>query len=730
MEKDSLAYWRVNILFAILFAALVLCTFAIAAPFFLVIKEKVWGLAIFDILGYLICIGLLFSRRITYKIRAAATLVMFYVVGLGVIIYVGPLSGGPIWMFTFAVLVGVLLGAKAAIAAIAINGFTLTIIAWLLITGQFGQSFPFFNSLQAMVAAGVNFIVLNLITALSVSVLVQGLVSSHRKEKVLTESLEGEQARLIETKNRLELEIEDRKLAEKALKESEENYRLLANNITDNIWILDLGTLSFSYVSPSVIGITGYSADEATRFQLKDVLTPSSLELATRILSEELSEEHRTADPTRSRTLELEQYHKDGTTVWTEVSVKFIRYIEGHPSAILGVTRDVSERKRLQDQLHKSQKMESLGLMAGGIAHDLNNILSGIVSYPDLMLMDLPEDSPLRKPLETIKESGNRAADVVSDLITVARGVATRKEVSNLNTMIKDYFSSAEHMKIEAMHPAIIYNSQYDPELLNINCSPSHIKKSLLNLVANASESIKGGGTVIVSTMNRYLDEPMVGYENVRKGEYAVLTISDNGSGISPGDLERIFEPFYTKKIMGRSGTGLGLAVVWNTVQDHKGYINIKSSKEGTIFELYFPVTRDELTAEDDQVPFEHYVGHGEMILVVDDEESQREIACGLLARMGYSAVAVSSGEEAIEYLKEHSVDLIVLDMIMPRGMNGRETYEEVIKIHPNQKAIIASGFAETDDVKAAQKLGVGQYIKKPYTLEKIGRAVKDELKK
>ncbi len=230
--------------------------------------------------------------------------------------------------------------------------------------------------------------------------------------------------------------------------------------------------------------------------------------------------------------------------------------------------------------------------------------------------------------------------------------------------------------------------------------------------------------------MNRYLDEPLKGYEDVRKGEYAVLSVSDDGSGISAKDLERIFEPFYTKKVMGRSGTGLGLAVVWNTLQDHDGYINVNTSEKGTVFELYFPVTRDGLAIEGDAVPVKDYMGHGERILVVDDEERQREIACGILTKLGYDAEAVSSGEEAVEFLKEQSVGLIVLDMIMPKGINGRETYERIIEIHPGQKAIIASGYAETPDVKKAQKLGAGKYIKKPYTMGKIGVAVKDELEK
>ena len=165
-------------------------------------------------------------------------------------------------------------------------------------------------------------------------------------------------------------------------------------------------------------------------------------------------------------------------------------------------------------------------------------------------------------------------------------------------------------------------------------------------------------------------------------------------------------------------------------MQDYDGYIDVKAGEEGTIFELYFPITREEAVIKKEKIQFEDYAGKGEQILVVDDEEAQREIACNMLTTLGYSAEAVSIGEEAVEYLKEHSTDLIVLDMIMGPGINGRETYERIIKIHPNPKAIIASGFSETDDVKTIQKLGAGQYIKKPYTLEKIGIAIRVELKK
>jgi CheY-like chemotaxis protein len=268
-----------------------------------------------------------------------------------------------------------------------------------------------------------------------------------------------------------------------------------------------------------------------------------------------------------------------------------------------------------------------------------------------------------------------------------------------------------------------------EADVLNMSGSSVHVEKTLMNLISNAAEAMPNGGEITIRTRSRYLDKPVSGYDEVKEGDYVVLSISDTGEGIPADDLKRIFEPFYTKKVMGRSGTGLGLAVVWGTVKDHHGYINVESNEgKGTTFTLYFPVTREELSPEEVSVSASAYMGNGESILVVDDVKEQRELACAMLKKLNYTVVTVSSGEEAVEYMQDHEVDLVVLDMIMDPGMDGLDTYRKILGLHPHQKAVIVSGYAETERVKKAQSLGAGAYVKKPYVLEKLGLAVKKEL--
>jgi len=385
-----------------------------------------------------------------------------------------------------------------------------------------------------------------------------------------------------------------------------------------------------------------------------------------------------------------------------------------------------------EQKLSRAKKMEAVGLLAGGVAHDLNNILTGIVSYPDLLLMDEDVRPEYREALETIRDAGLRAAAVVDDLLTVAKGAASPREPLNLNSIVDAYLSSPEHQGLLEAHDGVTVDRAPGGDLLNVMGSPIHITKSLMNLTYNAVEALqgKGGGKVLVRTENRYVDRPLKGYTEVRPGEYIVLSVHDNGIGIPPEDLERIFEPFYTRKKMGRSGTGLGLTIVWNVMEDHGGYVDVTTDEHGTEFTLYFPAIREALPDTSSFSRFDDYKGNGETILVVDDLEDQRKTACAILKKLGYTAHSVESGEKALEYLKDRPVDILLLDMIMDPGMNGMETYRRISEIHPGQKAIIASGYSMSEDVVAAQHMGAGVFVKKPYTIAKLGQALKEELTK
>jgi PAS domain S-box-containing protein len=518
------------------------------------------------------------------------------------------------------------------------------------------------------------------------------------------------------------------------LHNSEKKYRELVENANSIILRVDTEG-KISYFNEFAQHFFGYTEKELIGKNAEHIILPSS---DTNQLSFSKLISSLRSDPTQQMVSENQTKTRSHKHVWIAWTYKPIFTDEGKFTEILCIGNDITELKRssqekeeLQAQLQRAQKMEAIGTLAGGVAHDLNNILSGIVSYPELLLMDLKADSPLRQPILTIQKSGEKAAAIVQDLLTLARRGVEATEVINLNDIVSEYLLSPEHAKLEMNHPNVNIERHLDENLLNILGSPVHLSKTIMNLVSNAAEAMLDGGTTVITTENRHIDKLISGFDDINKGDYATLTVKDTGIGISPQDIERIFEPFYTKKTMGRSGTGLGMAVVWGTVKDHRGYIDITSMEgQGTEISLYFPITRKMFYPEAEIASIQELMGTGETILVVDDIEAQRQIASEMLEKLGYRVTTVSSGEEAVAYLNEHRTDLLVLDMIMEPGIDGLETYREILKICPGQKSIIASGYSESVRVKEALELGAGTYVKKPYLMEKIGRAIRAELER
>ena len=510
------------------------------------------------------------------------------------------------------------------------------------------------------------------------------------------------------------------------LQKSEERYRDIFENVSDCLYFHDLkGNIVQS--NRSFQKVSGYDSDELSGMPIKALIAEryrSDFDTYLDVIKRDGQSEG-----------SMRLVNKNGDEFLIEYRNSLV-YDQGNPIGIRGSARDITERwqamlekRGLERKLEQAQKMEAIGTLAGGVAHDLNNILSGIVSYPDLLLMDLPKKSHLREPIQTIRDSGKKAAAVVQDLLTMARRGVTVTDVVNLNDVISEYLASPEHEALKSYHPDVQIECHLKENVMNIMGGPVALAKTIMNLVSNAAEAMPEGGHIKIVTDNRYVDTPIQGFDVVEEGDYVVFKIFDTGIGIPKEDQRRIFEPFYTKKIMGRSGTGLGMSVVWATVKDHKGYIDVTSNADaGTMFTLYFPATREARITAIGPSSIRDLKGQGENILVVDDVYEQREIASLMLRRLGYEVALASSGEDAVAMARNSKPDLVVLDMIMEPGIDGLETYRRLLEVNAGQKAIIASGYSESEKVRTAIRLGAGTYVKKPYLLDKIGRAVRAEL--
>lgn len=509
---------------------------------------------------------------------------------------------------------------------------------------------------------------------------------------------------------------------EHRLRLSEERFKILAEATWEAIIIHENGRIVEA--NEQFCAMFGYNRDDIGKgLKIRDCLT-----------LECLSEDLDTLDLDEGGRCMTTGLRKDGSQLPIEAKSRTITF--SHQSHRVWVIRDRSEEVQagmeklsLQKKLASASKLNALGLMAGSVAHDLNNILSGIVSYPDLLLLQMSETDKHYGHIQKIKEAGKRAAAVVSDLVAITRGGNQPKVVANINEIVFSYLNSIEHGERLADYPDVILETYTQKDIRNSCCSPQHLHKVLLNLVGNALEAVEGAGVIRITTENCKFSNPLRGdMLPPDEDNFVRLTISDNGPGISQEEIDHIFDPFYTTKVMGKSGTGLGLSIVWKIVQDHGGWVEVTENKPGAVFEVYLPATNDTMCPVSSFSVKELQQGSGEKILIVDDEAEQNEILENALMKMGYSAFSVTSGEAGIDFLKNTSVDVILLDMMMGSGLNGRETLEIIKTIHPNPKAIVISGYAKRDEIEKTRALGVNLFLEKPVTLSKLSVAIKNTL--
>lgn len=514
------------------------------------------------------------------------------------------------------------------------------------------------------------------------------------------------------------------------LKSSESNLQSILNTIPDIVFRLDTeGNIIF--ISPAIAKYINPDSP-LLGHSILELVAPEDLEKSQYQLHERRTGERATTDLEIRLLLTRKNNEQEETRRYFSLSTEGIYQpsSDGTPQFLgtQGIFRDITQRKRLEHQLIQAQKMEAIGNLASGIAHDLNNILSGLVSYPDLLLLEIPQEDPLHKKIQVIQKSGKKAAIIVQDLLTLARRSITIDEICCFNQIISDFLESIEFQRQKDRHSNTSIQLELQERLPNIKGSAAHLSKVIMNILHNALEAMPAGGEIVITTETSYLESSLTGYEEIPKGEYVHITIADSGVGIPEEDLKRIFEPFYTKKSMHLSGSGLGMTVVWATIKDHHGFIDIKSQEgKGTTFEFYLPTTKEDANVLQRRIVLDDYLG-SESILIVDDIPEQLHIAQNLLTKLGYKTYVAASGEDALQIIRSQPVDLVILDMIMPGGMDGLETYQEIIRIYPGQKAIITSGFSESDRANKLLQLGAGKYVKKPYSMEKLGMAVRGEL--
>jgi PAS domain S-box-containing protein len=510
---------------------------------------------------------------------------------------------------------------------------------------------------------------------------------------------------------------------ESQLRESELHYRELIEQ-TSNLVLRLEHDLSISYANHTIVRLTGFEVDEVIGRPLPDFVYPEDRHLlqdAARRWPQE---------KTTSASLEVRLRHQDDSIRHLLITAN-IHFDDNHHLIDISIIgHDITvrlemdrQRRELERQRQQSQRMEMLGLMAGGVAHDLNNIRAGIINYPELLLLKLEPNDPSRPTIEAIRRSGERAVAVVADLLTVARDSAAVHEIVEINDLVGSFAASPELGTIRRHHPDIDFHYTPCPQPIFCSCSPVHIEKAVMNLVINAFEAVERAGRVEIRCDR--LDETAARLPpDLAPGPYLRLDVCDTGKGIDAEHLGKIFEPFFSKKRLGRSGTGLGLTVAWSTVREHGGTIEVTSSESGSSFTVYLPIAEAPTPTVVEEEDIVHLMGSGERVLVIDDEQHLREIAVHMLTTLNYQATAVDSGEAALAYLENTPADLLLLDMQMAPGINGRETYARICAHFPGQKAVVVSGYSTNEDVEATLRCGAGAFLKKPYSLRELGRTV------
>jgi two-component system cell cycle sensor histidine kinase/response regulator CckA len=508
-------------------------------------------------------------------------------------------------------------------------------------------------------------------------------------------------------------DITERKRAEEELRDSEERLKTILDSIQAGIVCINAETHTIVDANPAAIEMIGAPKEQIIGHVCHKFICPAEKgKCPITDFGQEVDKSERTLLTANGKEIPI-----------LKTVTPILLSGQAH---LLDIFIDMTEKKQLEAQLQQAQKMEAIGTLAGGIAHDFNNILQAISGYSQILLMGKKADNPDYEKLEAIEKSTQRASDLTKQLLIFSRKVESRLRPMDLNKETEQVSKM-----LERTIPKMITIELHLTENLNIvNADPAQIEQILMNISVNARDAMPHGGRLIFETENIILDENYCKIHlGSKPGNYVKLSISDTGHGMDKEILQHIFDPFYTTKETGK-GTGLGLAMVYGIVKSHNGYIMCYSEPGvGTTFKIYFPVIKKEtetLESRKEQFPIK---GGNEAILLVDDEKAIRELGKVTLAKFGYTVLMASDGETALEIYRENQkeISLVILDMIMP-GMGGKKCLEELLKIDPELRVIISSGYTMDGPSKEVLKAGAKGFIGKPYNINQILKAVREVL--
>ena len=541
------------------------------------------------------------------------------------------------------------------------------------------------------------------------------LLEEARKEAKYYQSIaeEAGKKRLQEI-NQLSRLISARNQAQEALGESEEKYRNLVERANDGIAIVQDNLLK--YLNPRLAEIGGYTADEVIDTPFTDYVYPDELPKVVDYYNRRMA-----GDETVS-TYETALRHRDGSKIDVEFNTGIITYQE--KPAALAIIRDMTERKRLEAQLQQAQKMEALGTLAGGIAHNFNNLLMGIMGNASLMVSETDSTHPNYEKLKNIEKLVDSGSKLTQQLLGYAREGRYEIIPLNLNQLMKETSDTFRATKKE-----IRVHRELAENLFPIDADQGQIEQVLLNLYVNAADAMPGGGDLFLKTIN-VTDKDMKGRPyRPKPGNYVLLTVRDTGTGMDKRTTERVFDPFFSTKGLGK-GTGLGLASVYGIIKAHGGYIDVESKKgSGTTFKIYLPGAEKkvEMVAKSAQ----QIIKGNETVLLVDDEPMVLEVGINMLKKLGYTVLEAKGGREAVKVYKANKdkIDLVILDMIMPdRG--GGETYDQMKEIDPTVTVLLSSGYSIDGQATEILERGCNGFIQKPFTIKELSGRIREILEK